>query len=426
LRIAFFSPPFSSHLQAMGAVAEALAARGQKSFLVGLPELASELPESLTLLELQPQLCDWSVASITRHARRPAFPLGVRRTVRDMAEMTRSLVEQGPALLRSHDIDAVVCDQMEAAGGLVAEHLGLPFVSVAVAAPINREPLVPLPVLDWPYENDDAAIKRNKVGERIADWLTAPHDRLIAASAASLGCAPKTRLIDCLSPLAQISQLTPALDFPRRHLPPHFHYVGALRRSQTPPPSTSLPPISSDRPFVFASLGTLQGHRFRLFKRIAQACRSLDIQLMIAHCGGLGERQAGRLGADWVVDRVSQAEALARADLVITHAGLNTVVDAVAATVPMLCIPLAFDQPGMAARVRHAGLGEVVSPRSSAKTIATALQRLLDNCDAYRGRATPIARAIHAAGGAEGAANLIEQAFRTRRPVLGSELDSAA
>ncbi|WP_312798167.1 glycosyltransferase, partial [Tianweitania sp.] len=123
-----------------------------------------------------------------------------------------------------------------------------------------------------------------------------------------------------------------------------------------------MPKIARDRPFVFASLGTLQGHRFNLFQRIARACRTLDVQLMIAHCGGLTPTQAGRLDADWVVDRVDQKAALARADVVITHAGLNTVVDALSATVPMLCIPLAFDQPGMAARVRQAGVGEARQP----------------------------------------------------------------
>ncbi|MBS9719091.1 glycosyltransferase family 1 protein [Tianweitania sp. BSSL-BM11] len=417
MRIAFFSPGLSSHLQAMGALGATLVERGHQCFYVGHPDLAADLPQSLELIALDPARCSWSPASVIRNTRRPSLPLGIRRTVADMAAITRSLCSQAPALLRQHGIEAVVCDQMEAGGALVAEHLGLPFVSLAVAAPINREPLVPLPVLDWPYENSEAAIKRNAVGERIADWLTLRHDHAIADCAAQLGCSPKPRLVDCLSPLAQISQLVEGFDFPRLHRPDTFSYIGALRQQQPVPLTQAMPQIARDRPFVFASLGTLQGHRFNLFQRIARACRTLDVQLMIAHCGGLSPAQAGRLDADWVVNRVDQKTALARADVVITHAGLNTVVDALTAGVPMLCIPLAFDQPGMAARVRHAGVGEIVSKRASPKVIATALNILLAASSQYKAAAQPLAKDFASAGGARRAAVLIEQAFTQDAPV---------
>ncbi|WP_210312965.1 glycosyltransferase [Tianweitania populi] len=409
----------------MAALGAALAGRGHQCFYVGHPDLAAVLPESLELIALDPARCDWSPASVIRNTRRPSLPFGIRRTVSDMAAITRTLCMEAPALLRKHGIEAVVTDQMEAGGALVAEHLGLPFVSLAVAAPINREPMVPLPVLEWPYEDSEAAAKRNAVGERIADWLTARHDRTITECATQLGCAPKTRLIDCLSPLAQISQLTEGFDFPRKHRPAGFHYVGALRLSRPVSSIQPMPEIARDRPFVFASLGTLQGHRFNLFQRIARACRALDVQLMIAHCGGLTPAQAGRLDADWVVDRVDQKAALARADVVITHAGLNTVVDALTATVPMLCIPLAFDQPGMAARVRHAGVGEVVSKRATPKIIATALNILLTASADYKAAARPLAKGFASAGGAKRAALLIEHAFSKDASVQGASQAAA-
>lgn len=425
LRIAFFSPPLSSHLQAMGALAAALAERGHQSFFVGHPDLADGMPASLTLIPLDPRLCDWTPESVIRTTRRPALPLGVLSTVRDMAAMTRSLASQAPGLLRQHAIEAVVTDQMEAGGALAAEHLGLPFVSVAAAAPINREPLVPLPVLEWPYEASEKAAKRNKTGERIADWLTARHDRTIARCALELGCEPKTRLSDCLSPLAQISQLTRSFDFPRQHLPDGFHYVGPLRGETIDFSTEPMPEIPGDRPFVFASLGTLQGHRLRLFQRITRACHSLGMRVMIAHCGGLNAAQAASLSADWVVDRVDQQAALQQADLVITHAGLNTVVDALAASVPMLCIPHSFDQPGMAARVRHAGVGEVVSPHATQRAIAAALNRLIQNQARYRAAARPLAQDIASAGGAVRAAALIEAAFLGAHPVLRDRREAA-
>lgn len=54
-------------------------------------------------------------------------------------------------------------------------------------------------------------------------------------------------------------------------------------------------------------------------------------------------------------------EVVKRAAAVITHAGLNTVLESLAAGVPLVTLPLGNDQPGVAARVQHE------APRSSSR-----------------------------------------------------------
>ena len=113
-------------------------------------------------------------------------------------------------------------------------------------------------------------------------------------------------------------------------------------------------------------MGSMQGARFGLFRRIVRACRPLDAQLLVSHCGGLDARQEQVLrgeGATWVCAFAQQEAVLARADAVVSHAGVNTVMDAIAARTPMLALPIAFDHPGAAARVVHAGIGLRMSPR---------------------------------------------------------------
>lgn len=417
LRFAFFSPPLSSHVAVHGALADALSRRGHECVLIHHPGVRPLIPTpNLRLVPLDAARCAWSPETVLRHARKPGLPFGVFRMVRDMAEMTRSLCDAAPLLLDGLGVDGIVCDQMESAGVLVAEHLGLPVVTVAAAAPINREPTVPLPVLDWAFEDSDKARKRNRAGERVADWLTARLDRTIADEAARLGCAPKARQSDCLSPLAEVCQFVSGFDFPRREAAPVFHYVGPIR-AEPAVAGSGLPANRADRPFVFLSLGTMQGHRLPVFRKVAKACRALGAQLLAAHCGGLSEREAATVDTDWVVDRVSQEAAVARADVVVTHAGLNTVMDALQAGKPMLCLPLAFDQPGIAARVKRLGAGEVLSARASASRIETALAALLGD-GRYRDRAASLRGAIASAGGAALAAAIVEEAARTRRPVM--------
>ena len=44
---------------------------------------------------------------------------------------------------RRRNIDALLVDQMEPAGGAVADHLGIPFITVCNALAINRDPIAP-------------------------------------------------------------------------------------------------------------------------------------------------------------------------------------------------------------------------------------------------------------------------------------------
>jgi zeaxanthin glucosyltransferase len=118
-----------------------------------------------------------------------------------------------------------------------------------------------------------------------------------------------------------------------------------------------------------------------------------------------------------VTDFAPQRAVLARADLLVTHAGVNTVLDALTFGVPMLALPFAFDQPGVAARVVHAGVGLRVSPRlATAARIRAGLERLMVD-PSYRQRAAVLGAEIRVAGGAVLAADIIEEVARTGRPV---------
>jgi UDP:flavonoid glycosyltransferase YjiC (YdhE family) len=227
-------------------------------------------------------------------------------------------------------------------------------------------------------------------------------------------------LHDCLSPYAQISQTIPGFDFPRQASPSCFHAVGPLRTDQSERQGEW--PIDPARPFFFASLGTLQGGRFDMFKRIAVACRALNAQLLIAHCGGLDGRQEQRLvkaGATWVTDFAPQQWALQHADAVVTHGGLNTVMDAIVSRTPMLVMPIAFDQPGVASRVAHAGIGLQLRRGAGAGQIRQRLTQLRGlSAEPFERLATELAQA----GGTSRAADIVEAVVRTGEPVRAGQL----
>lgn len=408
----FTAPAFPSHWRALEALAQVLRARGHRVTFFHQPDAAALLDDPALGFHAVGARSHpiGSLPAVLKRAASPGSPLGLRRVIQDMAATTDMLCRELPQALRDTGVEVLVCDQMEAAGGLVAEALGLACVSVACALPINREPGIPLPVMPWGYAATPRDHEVQRASAQVYDHMMGAHARVIEAHAQAFGIAPRRALHECLSPIAQISQTTPSFDFPRHALPAGFHAVGPLR----PTSAQALPELglSAQRPFVFASLGTLQGQRRALLGRIARACQHADVQVLIAHCGGLTEREAAALRVPacvWVTDFAPQQAVLQRADAVISHAGLNTALDACAAGKPVLALPIAFDQPGVAARLVHAGAGLKASPRwASSRTLATRLRRLLDE-PAFAANARRLGAGIASAGGAQRAADIIEQ-----------------
>ena len=103
--------------------------------------------------------------------------------------------------------------------------------------------------------------------------------------------------------------------------------------------------------------------------------------------------------------------------MLITHAGVNTVLEALCRGVPMVALPRSVDQPGMGTRIAHAGVGLLASfQQSTPGQIRALVQRVLAE-DSFRRRAKELQKALIAAGGVNRAADIAEEALTTGRPV---------
>ncbi|MBD0309384.1 MAG: glycosyl transferase family 1, partial [Microcoleus sp. T1-bin1] len=117
-----------------------------------------------------------------------------------------------------------------------------------------------------------------------------------------------------------------------------------------------------------------------------------------------------------------QLEILTKATLMVTHAGMNTTMECLKSGVPMVAIPVANDQPGVAARIAWTGAGEVVPlNKLSVPRLRSAIGKVLTE-DSYKKNAVRLQEAIARAGGVSRAADIIEQAVSTRKPVLAQSL----
>jgi MGT family glycosyltransferase len=332
----------------------------------------------------------------------------VRFTIQAVARTSEMFCREGPEAIRKANIDALLVDQMEPAGGAIADFLGLPFITVCNALAINRDSAIPPPFTPWPWrERPGFALRlRNRIGYTLGDRTTRPITRVIAKHRRAWKLPPLATPDDSFSRLAQICQMPRELDYPRPTLPPTFHYVGPLReqRETTPFPWDSL----DGRPLVYVSLGTLQNRRPELLRTVAAACASMDVQLVISHGGGLSEQQAASLpGSPIVVPYAPQRAVIARAALTITHAGLNTVLDSLAAGVPLITIPITYEQPAIARRVERTGAGAAIPFAGVREEALRELALRVLKSSEYRGAAQRMAAYIASAGGVGRAADLV-------------------
>ena len=112
-----------------------------------------------------------------------------------------------------------------------------------------------------------------------------------------------------------------------------------------------------------------------------------------------------------VVHFAPQLDLLKKATLAVTHAGLNTVLDALTFGVPMVAMPVTNEQPGIAQRIAWVGAGEVNTQKKLNPALLRSLIEKVLSQPSYRVAAKRISESIQNAGGAARAAELVEKAF---------------
>jgi len=337
-----------------------------------------------------------------------------RFTVQRVKNTATMILRDGPPAVRSANLDALLIDEADMAGS-VAEHLNLPFISLAFFPPLVRDDRIPPFCFGWDAGQGAISRLRNRLGMRLLTRVARPIYSVVNQQRVAWGLKPLTGATEALSPLAQITQLPRVLEFGLSDPPPFLHYTSLFVDNQQRPPVDFPWDRLDGRPLIYASLGTLQNFSDTIFNTIADACTGLNAQLVLSLGGGLDPGRLQALPGDPIVVRYApQLELLKRAAAVITHAGLNTVLESLAEGVPLVAIPLGNDQPGVAARIAARGAAIVITPsKLSATRLRAALQSVLQQ-QSFRSAATAIRDAMRAIDGKASAADIIEDSLGIR------------
>ena len=412
-RLGAFCFPGTGHLYPMTALARRLEERGHSVVIFGIADSAAVV-RAAGVEFARIGAAEYPPGTLRALDQRLSELKGLatfRFTVQRVKNTACMVLRDGPRAVREAKCDALLVDEADM-GGNVAEHLGLPFVSLAFFPPLIQTDRIPPFCFGWRAGQDFFSRLRNRMGLRLLSRVAQPIFAEVNKQRTTWELKPLKRSTDALSTRAQIAQIPRALEFAAAPQPQNLHYTGpwvdASRR-----PAIDFPRERLDgRPLVYASLGTLQNGSDALFRTIAEACNGLGVQLVLSLGGGMEPERLGQLRGDPIVVRYApQLELVKRASAVITHAGLNTVLETLAEGVPLVALPQGNDQPGVAARVAASGAG-VVLPRRKATVanLRTAVRAVLEDAR-YREAAQRLQTQMNAVDGLAHAADVIEQAL---------------
>jgi zeaxanthin glucosyltransferase len=423
MKVGFVSMPVTGHLNPMTALARKLQSRGNEVVFIGLPD--SEPIVRAANLNFVP-FCEkeYPVGSVGKRWGGVAKLRGldvVEYASRElMPSLIRAALEHLPEKLRETGVEALAIDTVYRFLELAPMRLGMPYVHIWNTVHVDRSGSTPPCYFSWPHETTPEALARNVEGlKRIGSFST-------PVLAVAKSYAEKNGLqIDWNDPAATVSKLAvitqppKEFDFPISHWPPQFHYAGPFHddegREQVAFPWEKL----TGAPLIYASLGTLVNGIEHVYRAILEAVgRFPETQLVLSVGKNIKPDDLRPVPSNAIiVSAAPQIELLKRAALCITHAGLNTALEALAQGVPMVAIPIGFDQPGVAARVAYHGVGEFVEIGDlTAERLSELIQRVRKN-PSYRDRARYFQKVIAQTQGLDLAADVIERAFKTNQIV---------
>ncbi len=417
-------PTSTGHLNTMLPLGKELQRRGHRVTLFGLLDAESKtLAAGLEFKgigesEFPRGAMAESFAKLGKLSGRSAL----RYTVTALRNSAAVLLRDAPKAIKEAGLEALLIDQASPEGGTVADFLGIPFITICSAVLLNRDQSVPPHFTNWNYNPHWWGRLRNRVGYQVLKRIAKPITEVINEYRQKWKLPTHSNPNERYSQLAQISQQPAELEFPREQLPQCFHFTGPYHS----PVGREVPSFPYEKltgqPLIYASMGTIQNCLIAVFKQIAEACVGLDAQLVISLGGSAKPESLPEFaGSPLVVEYAPQLDLLQKATLTITHGGMNTTLECLNNGVPMVAIPIANDQPGIAARVLWAGCGEALPLKSvNVPRLRTAIQNVLTE-DSYKQNAVRLQEAIRRAGGVIRAIDIVEQVVSTGKPVLAQK-----
>jgi UDP:flavonoid glycosyltransferase YjiC (YdhE family) len=320
------------------------------------------------------------------------------------------------------DADLLVTHPLTFAGRIVAEELGIPWVS-SVLAPMSFFSAHDMPVFaaaPHVHAARHLGLAATRSIIRMAKLASRHWADPVRALRAELGLpsAPDPIFEGQHSPHAVLALFSRVLADPQPDWPPHTHITGSVFYDGVTSPS-ALPRqleqfLAQGSPPIVFTLGTSAvGAAGRFYEQSAAAAQQLGARAVLLVGHDARNRPSAPLPDSMLVcDYAPYSVIFPRAAAIVHQGGVGTTAQALRAGKPMIVVPYAHDQPDNAFRVERLGVARVLYPKSyrTARVVETLSQILADS--GIAATAAAVADRVRAEDGPAAASAQIESVLR--------------
>ena len=210
-----------------------------------------------------------------------------------------------------------------------------------------------------------------------------------------------------LNLVASLMEFEPTVSFP-----PNVRFIGPL--VDAPPLMCRVDPVEVRRPsspLVVVSFSSCAQRQHDPLQRVVDALGPLPVQVLVTTGAAVSPDSISAPSNTQVVRFVPHEQVVPDASLVVTHAGLGTIMKAFAYGVPLVCMPMGRDQFFNAERVEALGAGMTIAVDADATAIAEVVRRALED-RTLRSNARHLSGVVGTYGGEADAVAEIESVCR--------------
>lgn len=306
-----------------------------------------------------------------------------------LVDTTLSLDEMVCADMKRLAPDCIVADSMAIWGKAVAKKLGIPFVSSTTTFAFNQH---------------SAKIMKQSAGDLFRMIMAMPKITKQIRRLQSKGYPVKS-ILDIIQNddnTHTIVYTSPEFQPCSETFSDKYAFVGPSIR----PAVDRI--VKKGQKMVYISMGTVNNDMVPLYRQFLSAFEDTNYQVIMSVGSLTSVSELGTLPDNIsVFPSVDQIAVLQKADVFISHCGMNSVSESLYFGVPLLMLPQTSEQAGVAERVSQLGAGIKLTGTDAASVINATEKILADG--GYKLHAAEIAAGFRRCSGAKGAADKILQ-----------------
>ena len=316
------------------------------------------------------------------------------RLGKDLAFSTKILVDTTLALddkvcreMTELKPDCIVADSMALWGKAVAMKLRIPFVSSTTTFAFNQY---------------SAKIIKQGIGELFKMMLAMPKTSKQVKRLKNNGY-PVNNILDIIGNddnTHTIVYTSPEFQPCSETFSEKYAFVGPSIR-----PATAKIEKKRDK-LIYISMGTVNNNMMHFYRSCISAFRDTDYQVIMSVGNLVSIEDLGKLPENIsVYSQVDQIAVLEKADVFVSHSGMNSVSESLYFEVPLVMLPQTSEQKGIAVRTSQLGAGIKLDKLDGA-LVLSAIDKIFGN-SAYKQSTKMIAEGFKNSSGAKGAAEKI-------------------